>query len=57
MIFVVSSDSIDADRSGVRNELSLADGLRKSLKDPEFIVPLRIDETPYDQLPILKFIN
>ena len=52
VIFVVSSHSIDADRSGVRNELSVADGLRKSLKDPEFIVPLRIDETPFDELPI-----
>ena len=52
VIFVVSSHSIDADRSGVRNELSVADGLRKSLKDPEFIVPLRIDGTPFDELPI-----
>jgi predicted ATPase len=52
VIFVVSSHSIDADRSGVRNELSVADGLRKSLKDPEFIVPLRIDDTPFDEMPI-----
>jgi len=52
VIFVVSSHSIDADRSGVRNEISVADGLRKTLKDPEFIVPLRTDDTPFDELPI-----
>ena len=47
-----SSSSIDPGHSGVRNELSVAAGLRKSLNDPEFIVPLRIDDTPFDELPI-----
>ena len=52
VIFVVSRGSVDPARSGVRNELSVADGLRKSLKDPGFIVPMRIDDTPFDELPI-----
>ena len=52
VIFVVSRRSVDSARSGVRNELSVADGLRKALKDPGFIVPVRIDDTPYDELPI-----
>lgn len=52
VISVVSRGSVDPARSGVRNELSVADGLRKSLKDPGFIVPVRIDDTPFDDLPI-----
>jgi hypothetical protein len=31
----------------------VADGIRKSLGDPTFILPIRIDDTPFDQLPIL----
>lgn len=52
VIFVVSRGSIDPARGGVRNELSVADGLRKALKDPGFIVPVRIDDSPFDELPI-----
>jgi hypothetical protein len=29
----------------VRNELSVADTMKKQLSDPEFITPLRIDDT------------
>ena len=52
VIFVVSKHSVDLGRGGVRNELSVADGLRKSLGDPTFIVPVRIDDTPFENLPI-----
>jgi TolB-like protein len=52
VLFIVSRGSIDPARSGVRNELSVADGLRRSLPDPAFIVPIRVDDTPFDQLPI-----
>jgi hypothetical protein len=52
VVFVVSRHSVDPSRNGVRNELSVADGVRRSLKDPEFIIPVRIDDTPFDQLPI-----
>jgi hypothetical protein len=52
VIFVVSRQSIDPARSGVRNELSVADTLKKSLVDPEFIIPVRIDDVPFGDLPI-----
>jgi TolB-like protein len=52
VVFVVSRGSVSLDRGGVRNELSLADGVRKSLRDPGFIVPVRIDDTPFNELPI-----
>lgn len=52
VIFVVSSSSVDPARSGVRSELSVADAVRKTLKDPGFIIPVRIDSTPFGELPI-----
>jgi TIR domain len=52
MIFVVSEKSIDPNRTGVRNELSVADTLKKTLKDPEFIIPVRIDDTAFGDFPI-----
>lgn len=52
VIYVVSKNSIGADRVGVRNELSVADSVRKSRKDPQFIIPVRIDRTPFGDLPI-----
>ena len=52
VIFVVSRRSIDPARSGVRNELSVADAIKKSLKDEGFIIPLRLDDVPFSDLPI-----
>jgi hypothetical protein len=52
VIFVVSRASCDSGRSGVRNEISVADAIKKSLKDPEFIIPVRIDDVPFDEFPI-----
>lgn len=52
VIFVVSRQSVDPARSGVRNELSVADTLKKSLGDPEFIIPVRIDDVPFSDFPI-----
>lgn len=52
VIFVVSKKSIDPARSGVRNELSVADSIRKSLSDPGFIIPVRVDDTAFGDLPI-----
>jgi hypothetical protein len=52
VIFVVSKASCHPDRSGVRNEISVADAVRKSLKDPEFIIPVRIDDVAFGDLPI-----
>lgn len=52
VIFVVSKDSVDPSRTGVRSELSVADAMRKTLNDPEFIIPARIDTTPFSDFPI-----
>jgi hypothetical protein len=52
VIFVVSRKSVDPARTGVRNELSVADSLKKSLQDSDFIIPVRIDDTPFGDLPI-----
>lgn len=52
VIFVVSGKSVDPNRNGVRNELSVADAVKKSLRDPAFIIPVRIDDTPFGNFPI-----
>lgn len=52
VIFVVSHKSIDPARTGVRSELSVADALKKSQNDPEFIIPVRIDDVPFGDFPI-----
>jgi hypothetical protein len=52
VIFVVSKASCHLDRSGVRNEISVADAVKKSLNDPAFVIPVRIDDVPFGELPI-----
>jgi hypothetical protein len=52
VIAVVSRASCDPGRSGVRNEISVADAVKKSLKDDGFIIPVRIDDVPFADLPI-----
>ena len=52
VIFVVSKASCDPGRSGVRNEISVAEAIKKTLNDPEFIIPVRIDDVPFDEFPI-----
>jgi hypothetical protein len=52
VIFVVSKKSVDPNRTGVRNELSVADAMKKTLGDPEFIIPVRIDDTAFSDFPI-----
>ena len=52
MIFVVSAKSVDPDRIGVLNELSVADSIKKQVKDDSFIIPVKIDDTPYSEFPI-----
>src|SRR5262249_16257512 len=51
-IFVVSEASVDPDRTGTLNELSVADALKKQLKDDSFIIPVKIDATPFSEFPI-----
>ncbi len=51
MIFVVSKASVDPDRTGTLNELSVADALKKQLKDDSFIIPVKIDATTLQRIP------
>lgn len=53
VIYVASSASVDPKRQGVRNELSVADTLRKALADPAFIIPVKVDDVPFADFPIL----
>ncbi len=53
VIFVASKASVDPSRQGVRNELSVADAVRKALGDPAFIIPVRLDDVPFSSFPIL----
>jgi hypothetical protein len=51
-IFFVWRKSVDPNRSEVRNELAVADAIKKQLSDPSFIIPVRIDDTPFGDVPI-----
>lgn len=53
VIFVASRASVAPSRQGVRNELSVADAVRKALADPAFIIPARLDDVPFSDFPIL----
>ena len=53
VIFVATKASVDPARQSIRNELSVADTLRKSLADPAFIIPVRLDDVSFSDLPIL----
>jgi hypothetical protein len=52
MIFVVSKASVDPGRTGTLNELSVADALKKQLKDDSFIIPVKIDATAFSEFPV-----
>lgn len=53
VIYVASKASVDPKRQGVRNELSVADAVRKALNDPAFIIPVRLDDVAFSDFPIL----
>ena len=53
VIYVASKASVDPTRQGVRNELSVADAVRKVLNDPAFIIPVRLDAVAFADFPIL----
>lgn len=52
VIFVVSRNSVAPSRTGVLNELAVADTIKKQIKDDGFIIPVKIDDTPFSDLPI-----
>ena len=49
-IFVTSKNSIDSKRDGVQKELAVADKVRR--QNPNFIVPLRIDDVDFNDFPV-----
>ncbi len=49
-IFVLSNTSIDTNRDGVQKELAVADKVKKQA--PNFIVPVRIDDVSFNDLPV-----
>ena len=52
VVYVASKASVNAKRRGVRNELSVADAVRKALRDPAFIIPVRLDDVAFSDFPI-----
>lgn len=49
-IFVTSNNSICSGRDGVQKELAVADRIRK--QNPNFVVPLRIDDVDFNDFPV-----
>ena len=49
-IFVISNASVDTNRDGVQKELAIADKVRRQF--PNFIVPVRIDNVGFSDLPV-----
>ncbi len=49
-IFVLSKASIDSNRDGVQKELAVADKVRRQASN--FIVPVRIDDVSFNDLPV-----
>lgn len=49
-IFVASKASCDPQRDGIRKELAVADRIKRG--NPSFILPLRIDDVSFNELPI-----
>ncbi len=49
-VFVISKDSINPAKDGVRKELAVADKVKQQF--PGFIVPVRIDNTSFSDLPV-----
>lgn len=52
VIFVASTASVKPDRKGVRDELAAADITGRRLKDPAFVVPVRLDKVDFGSFPI-----
>jgi len=52
VIAVLSRTSVDPARSGVQNEIALADTIKKKLQRNEFLIPVRLDDVPHSDFPI-----
>ncbi|TIV60725.1 toll/interleukin-1 receptor domain-containing protein [Mesorhizobium sp.] len=52
VIFVASTESVKPDRKGVRDELAASDITGRKLKDPAFVIPVRLDRVDFGSFPI-----
>jgi len=52
VIYVASTASVDPNRKGVRDELAAASIMGGKLKDPEYIIPIRVDKVDFGIFPI-----
>lgn len=52
LIFVASTASVRPERKGVRDELAAADITGRRLKDPAFVIPVRLDKVDFGNFPI-----
>lgn len=52
VIYVASTASVDPNRKGVRDELAAASIMGGRLKDPEYIIPVRVDKVDFGIFPI-----
>lgn len=51
VVVLLSKASTDPNKEGVRAELDRAHALRKKLQDNRFIIPVKIDDAPFEDLP------
>jgi hypothetical protein len=51
VVALLSRAAVDPRKEGIRAELDPAHAYRRQLGDRRFIIPVRIDDVPFDQLP------
>ena len=51
VVALLSRGAVDPRKEGIRAELDRAHAYRKQLDDRRFIIPVRIDDVPFDELP------
>ena len=51
VVVLLSRAAVDPRKEGVRAELDRAHTYRKKLSDRRFIIPVKIDDVPFDELP------
>jgi hypothetical protein len=49
VILVLSRDGVK--KQGLRNELAVADAVARKIGRPEFLLPVKIDDLPFDEVP------
>lgn len=50
--YLLIASRLSVTRNGVLRELTEADNVASKLKDPTFVIPLKIDDIPWDEMPI-----